>query len=120
MKSFGKGMNWKIMLILQASVCLYTTSGIMAKLASTCDFLSLRFILLYGAEIVVLGIYAIAWQQILKRVDVSVAYANRSVALLWSMLWAWLFFGETITIKNILGVLVVIAGTVLVNSDEHK
>lgn len=109
----------KHILWLQCVVLLYTTSGIFAKLASGEGFLSWGFILLYGGEICVLGIYAILWQQIIKRVDLSLAYANRAVALLWSMLWAFLFFHETITVKNIIGVVIVIAGTMIVNS-EHE
>lgn len=77
-----------------------------------------RFILLYGGEILVLGVYAILWQQIIKRVDLSVAYANRSIALIWSMLWAVLIFHDTLKIHQIIGVAIVIAGTILVNSDH--
>ena len=36
--------------------------------------------LLYGAEIGVLGIYALCWQQVIKRVELSVAYANRAAS----------------------------------------
>ena len=57
-------------------------------------------LLLYGAEIGVLGIYALCWQQVIKRVELSVAYANRAMALLWSLLWAVLLFGEQITVKK--------------------
>ena len=77
---------------LQAAVCLYTISGIAAKLASNYAFLSMGFILCYGAEIAVLGVYAIIWQQIIKRVDISIAYANRAMALLWSAVWAVVLF----------------------------
>ena len=69
-------------------------------------------------EIVILGVYALLWQQIIKRFDLSVAYANRSIALLWSMLWAVVFFHETVTIQNAIGAAVVIAGTIVVNTDE--
>ena len=79
--------SWKSWLFLQLIVIIYTLSGVMGKFASAHPFLSLEFILFYGAEIVILGIYAILWQQIIKRFDLSVAYANRSIALLWSMLW---------------------------------
>jgi len=47
-------------------------------------------------------LYAIFWQQIIKRVDLSVAYANRSIAILWSMIWAALIFGEHISVQNIM------------------
>lgn len=105
-------------LILQAAVCLYTLSGIAAKFASSYAFLSLGFILCYGSEILILGIYAIVWQQIIKRVDISIAYANRALAIFWSMLWAAILFREQITVQNILGVVLILAGTLVVNSDE--
>ena len=68
-------------------------------------------------EILILGFYAIAWQQIIKRCDLSVAYANRSMAILWSLVWTVIFFHESLTVKNIIGVLIVFAGTMIVNSD---
>ncbi|MBE6567459.1 MAG: transporter [Ruminococcaceae bacterium] len=105
-------------LLLQAVVLVYTTSGIFAKLASERGFLSIGFILLYGAEIAVLGIYAVLWQQMIKRVDLSFAYANRAVAIAWSMLWAAVIFGETITAQNLIGVGIVLIGTMLVNTDH--
>ena len=107
-----------ILLILQIAVCLYTVSGIAAKLASNHDFLSMGFILCYGMEIVVLGIYAVIWQQIIKRVDISIAYANRSTAIFWSMLWASILFQERITWQNFIGVILIFIGTWVVNSSE--
>ena len=113
-----KKISLPMLAVLQAAVCLYTVSGIAAKFASNYEFLSLGFIVCYGAEIAVLGIYAIVWQQIIKRVDISVAYANRSMAIFWSMLWAAVLFHEQITLQNILGVCLIFAGTWVVNSSE--
>ena len=107
-----------LLLILQAAVCLYTVSGIAAKLASGYEFMSLGFILCYGGEILVLGIYAVIWQQIIKRVDISIAYANRALAIFWSMLWAFLLFKEQITVQNLIGVALIFAGTWVVNSSD--
>ena len=110
--------NVKSIFILQAAVCLYTLSGIAAKFASHYDFLSMGFILCYGAEIFILGIYAIIWQQIIKRVDISIAYANRALAIFWSMLWAFLLFKEQITVQNLIGVALIFVGTWVVNSSD--
>lgn len=115
-----KKMDWKSLALLQGIVIIYTLSGVAGKLASGHGFLSTGFILWYGAEILVLGIYAILWQQIIKKFDLSVAYANRSVALLWSMLWAVILFGEKITVQNMVGVAVVIAGTMIVNGESRE
>ena len=109
----------KSILLLQAAVLIYTLAGVMGKYASAQSFLSVRFILFYGMEIAVLGLYALLWQQMIKRFDLSVAYANRAMALLWSMLWAVLLFHETVTWKNILGALIVAAGTLVVNGENN-
>ena len=105
-------------LLLQAVVLLYTTAGIFAKLASAHALLSLPFLLLFGAEFAVLALYAVLWQQLIKRIDLSFAYANRATAIVWSMLWAAVIFHEALTVQNFIGVGIVLAGTVLVNTDH--
>ena len=112
-----KKISPKLILALQLVVMLYTLSSVAAKMASGQAFLSLPFIVYYGVEILILGFYAIAWQQIIKRCDLSVAYANRSMAILWSLVWTVIFFHEALTVKNIIGVLIVFARTMIVNSD---
>jgi drug/metabolite transporter (DMT)-like permease len=111
-------IQWKEIAVLQFAVMIYTLSGVAAKHAALYEAMSWPFLLCYGIEILILGIYAIIWQQLIKRIDLSIAYANRSMAILWSMIWAVIFFGEVITIRNMIGVVVVLAGTMLINSDD--
>ena len=56
------------------------------------------------------GIYAIAWQKVIKKFSLSTAYANKSVYLLWSQIWAVIIFHENLSIQNIIGILVVLIG----------
>ncbi len=102
---------------MQVVVIIYTVSTVIAKFASGAELLSFRFLLFYGLEVLGLGIYAILWQQVIKRNPLSVAYANRAMTLLWSMLWAVIIFHNHITVQNICGVLLVMAGTFLVNTE---
>ena len=102
---------------MQLAVCIYSCSGIAAKLASRYSFMSGGFILCYGAEILLLGIYAVFWQQIIKKADISVAYANRASAIFWSTLWAVLIFGEKLSIQNVAGIVIIFLGIWLVNRD---
>ena len=118
MKMEKKRISLKSILILQLVIVIYTLSGVAAKGAAGYEMFSWQFILFYGLEMVILGVYAILWQQMIKRFDLSVAYANRSMAVLWSLVWAVVFFHEKITVNNVLGVLIVLAGTILVNTDE--
>lgn len=111
-------LQWiKNILILQAVVVIYTLSSVVAKLATGKELFSFSFFLFYGLEIAILGVYAILWQQMIKRFDLSIAYANRAMALLWSALWAVLLFREGLGPKQVAGIVLVILGTVIVNTD---
>ncbi len=73
--------------------------------------------ILAGAFIV-LAIYAILWQRILSKVDLSVAYMCKGMIIFWGMLWAFMFFNEHISIYNILGSIIIFIGTYLVTLNE--
>ena len=107
-------------LILQAVIVIYTLSSVMAKLASGEEPFSVPFLLFYLAELVILGVYAVLWQQMIKKFELSVAYTNRAMALLWSMLWAVVLFHDRVTVKNVIGVALVIAGTLIVNGGKEE
>ncbi len=113
------GMKLKDILLLQLVFLIYSMNSIVAKFASAEEF-GLRFILLYGLEVVILGIYAILWQQVIKKFELSVAYANKAVTLIWAMLWGAVLFKEQITVTKIAGILLVIAGIVILNSKEKE
>ena len=118
MKMTNRSMNMPQKIIcLQLIIGIYALSTVFAKMAATQEAFSPQFILWYGLEIAILGIYAILWQQILKVFPITVAYANKSIGLLWSLLFAKLFFEEIITIQNVIGVVIVIIGTMIVNSE---
>ncbi|MBQ6345547.1 MAG: EamA family transporter [Methanobrevibacter sp.] len=110
-------MNKKNLLFLQTAVFIYSISGVASKLASNYEFLSFGFILCYGMEILILGIYALLWQQIIKKTDLSVAYTNKATTIFWSMIWSFLIFKEEISVKNLVGVLVIFLGMLMVNKD---
>lgn len=65
-----KKITLKDILILQAVIAIYTLSTVMAKLASGHPTLSLNFFLFYGAELVILAIYALLWQQMIKKIRI--------------------------------------------------
>ena len=113
-------LRLKDILILQAVIVIYTLSSVMAKLASGQEAFSAPFLLFYLAELMILGVYAILWQQMIKKFELSVAYTNRAMALLWSMLWAVVLFHDRVTVKNIIGVALVIVGTLIVNGGDAE
>lgn len=116
----GSKITIKDILFLQAVIMLYSGSSIAAKFAATQEFLSFRFLLFYGVEIVILGVYALLWQQIIKRFELSAAYANRAMVLVWSLVWAVVIFRDEITVQNLIGIAFVVAGTVIINLDTKE
>lgn len=118
MEAERKKVQWKEIAVLQFAVMIYTLSSVAAKQAALYNALSWPFLVWCGIEILILGVYAIIWQQLIKKIDLSIAYANRSMAILWSVIWAVIFFKETITIQNMIGVIIVLAGTMIINCDD--
>lgn len=108
MSSRGKTLFGLHLLLMVYSLC-----SICGKLAAGFDFLSPGFVLCYGGMIAVLGIYAIGWQQVIKRMPLTSAYANKAVTIVWGIVWGALLFGEQVTPHKLLGAAVVLAGVVL-------
>ena len=113
-------MNGKIkirdILMLQIVFFIYSINSVVAKLASAQESFGIKFILLYGLEAAILGVYAILWQQIIKKLELSIAYANKAVVLIWAMIWGALLFEELITLPKMAGILLVILGIIILNS----
>lgn len=110
-------------ILLQSAVMVYSLSTLAANFASKYDFLSLKYILFFGLDFCILAVYAVLWQQIIKKFQLSIAYANKALTLMWSMLWNFLILSQGITVKKAIGVLIVIAGVIVMNyssSDEEN
>lgn len=106
-------------IVLNILLMVYSTSGICSKFASQQDFLSFWFIFFYGLVILNLGLYAMVWQQIIKKLPLNTAYSNKAVTIAWGILWGFLFFQESIKWNMILGAAIVIIGVlIVVRADE--
>lgn len=115
-----KKIQWKDFLMLQAVFMIYSISSVVAKLASGNEVLSFKFILFYGLDVLILGVYALLWQQVIKKFELSVAYANKAITLLWALIWGIVIFKEQITIGKVVGILLVMIGIFILNSGEEK
>ena len=98
---------------LHLLLLLFSLTTVLSKLAAGENFLSLRFCLFFGGEFLLLGIYALGWQQILKRLPLTVAYTNKAVTLVWSLVFGALLFHEQVGLKQIAGCVLVVFGVIL-------
>ncbi len=103
----------QVLVLLHVLLMIYSVSGIFMKLASKESFLNPKFILFYIGVFGVLGIYAIGWQQVIKRMPLTAAYANHAVSVIWGSVWGYLFFHESPSLIKALGIVMIICGIVL-------
>jgi drug/metabolite transporter (DMT)-like permease len=106
-------MKIKTLFLLHIMLMIYSMSGIFSKLAAGQKFLNFKFCLYYGLIIVLLGFYAIGWQQIIKRMPLTAAFANKAVTVVWGIVWGFIFFNEAITPGKVVGAVLVIVGIVV-------
>lgn len=109
----SKRPNLKVFVLLHAMLLLYSVSGVCSKLAAAQQFLSFRYCLYFLAMAGLLGIYAVGWQQAVKRLPLTVAYANKAVTVIWGLVWGNCFFHEPVTAGKAAGALLVAAGVVI-------
>ena len=92
---------------------LYACVGICTKMAAQQDAFSWPYLLWFGGAVVIIALYAVLWQQILRRIELSTAYMFKGTTLIFTMLIAALLFGEAITVPNIIGSVIIITGITL-------
>lgn len=110
----------KSIFLLHIMLFFYSLGGVCSKLAAKQEFMSVKFILYYMAVLGILFLYAVLWQQILKRLPLVTAYSNKAVTVIWGILWGQLFFQEAINTKKIVGAVIIILGVILVVTDVEK
>ena len=116
--SIQKTHSSATILFLCFAVAVYSLSGLFSKLASGYEFLSVSYIASLSGVVFVLGLYAILWQIILKRVPLSQAYPFRSLGIVYGLVIAYFIFGEDVTIMNIIGSGMVLVGLLLMTIER--
>ena len=117
-----KGKKTRNYVQLHLNILLFSLTSVFSKCASVQfnrDGLGNPLLYLFLFLMVAnCGVYAIAWQKVMKKFSLSTAYANRSVYLIWSQVWAVVIFHESLSVKNIIGLLVVLVGVMVVQRYE--
>lgn len=76
--------------------------------------MSVGYILCFAGIILILGVYALLWQQVLKKIPLSIAMANKPIVLVLGILWAVLIFDEKITWKLFVGIILILCGILII------
>ena len=114
----NRSISFGYALFLCFAVAVYSSSGIFMKLASENNLLSLQYVGYVCGVVVILGIYAILWQIVLKKVHLSQAYPFRSLGVVYGLAIAGLAFHESITFFNLLGGALVVLGILVISTGK--
>ncbi len=113
-----KNKKISVFILMNIAFIVYSLSSVISKYAAGEDVLSSKWIILYGAMIFCLMIYAVMWQFVLKKIDLIVAYSSKAVVVVWGTIWGILLFREHLSLNKLLGLLIIIFGILLISKDE--
>lgn len=105
---------------MHVALCLLSLTGIFSKNAANSEWFSIRWFFFYGMVLMILFIYAFIWQQVLKRLPLTVAFSNKAITLFWGMIWGAVIFDEHISIQMIIGAIVIFFGIYIIARDSES
>lgn len=103
----------KHFLLLHILLIIYSLGGICSKKAALESFFSVEFLFFYFILLLALVVYAFGWQQIIKVLPLSTAFANKAITVVWGLVWGKILFNENITAGKLIGIGFIVAGIVL-------
>ena len=98
---------------------LQSLSSVFIKYAGQYETLSPEFIFYFVIAVGCLGVFAIMWQFLLELIPLTTAYLRKGILYILILIWSVILFNETVTINNIIGSIIIIAGISLHGMDEH-
>ena len=105
-------LTFRTVAVLLLVYLFYSTVSIATKFTSMQEMLSMKYFLGLCIVVVMLGVYAIIWQQVLKRIELTTAYMFKGSSLIFVLLFSALLFNETITLWNAVGAALIVGGIV--------
>lgn len=106
----NKSRKAKRILVMLFAFVIYSMSTICSKLASQHELLSLPYILFFCGVLLFLMVYAVLWQKVLSFMPLNKAYLCKSITLVIILVISAVVFKEAITLCNIIGAALIIAG----------
>ena len=114
------GMNREPQYVIKAMYNVSASlSSVFIKYAGTYETMSKEFIIFYVLAVGCLGVFAIMWQFLLEWLPLTTAYLRKGILYILILAWSVILFGEKVTIPNIIGSIIIIAGISLHGMDEH-
>ena len=105
-------------IFLQTNFIIFSFSAVFLKKASSFKFYSKDFNRFAILGMLTMIIYALLWQQVLKRFSLIVAFSHKVFIYFWILLWSVIFFNEKVNLFNIVGLLIISIGVITVSKND--
>lgn len=113
-------MNYKNIILAIILYLFFSTSSVFMKFASTQNNLFYSLIY-YGLSMLTLAIFALLWQKLLKKYDLSKVYIFKATTIIWGMVFGFLIFKESISVNMIIGSVITIIGIyIIIRGKENE
>ena len=104
--------------MMHTVLLVLSLSAVCSKQAALYDWFTLKWCIFYGLVLLIMCIYAFAWQLILKGLPLTVAFSNKAVTIFWGMVWGAILFGEHITLRMIIAAIIIFAGIIIISTEK--
>lgn len=101
------------------AIVFESLSSSVLKMSKDYALFSPMYLFWFGVAVGIMGLYAIAWQLLLERLPLTTAYMRKGLTYVLIFVWAKVLFNETITIKQYIGMAIIIVGMVVSLSDDN-
>ena len=102
-----------VLIVLHVMLAIWSCTDVLSKYAAGEDFFSTGFFVMWAGVLVLMGVYALGWQQVIRHMPLATAFANKAITIVWGLFWGVALFGEAVTPGKIVGAVLVVAGIVL-------
>lgn len=109
-----------VYLLALIAILVESFSSVCLKMAGRFPVFSCNYVLYYFGAIMIMGIYAILWQLLLEHLPLTTAYLRKGISYILVYLWAYVFFGEYISVMQWVGTAIILAGMVVSQKGERK
>ena len=111
----GKFLDSKrnVYMLAILAIVFESLSSSVLKFSKDYAFLSPMYLFWFAVAVGIMGLYAIAWQLLLERVPLTTAYLRKGLTYVLIFVWARLFFHEEISVKQMIGMAIIIAGMIV-------
>lgn len=102
------------------AILIESFSSVCLKFAGKYPLFSIGYAMYYIGAVLIMGIYAIMWQLLLEHLPLTTAYLRKGISYILVYLWAFVFFGEKISLMQWIGTIVILTGMVISQMDERS